>query len=61
VDCSGAEPSRLKEFEIPSQVALGALLSALWPQIDEAIVSIWARDASPTPARRTSTGLITWA
>ena len=42
-------------------VALGALLSALWPRIDEAIVWIWARDASPTPARRTSTGLITWA
>jgi hypothetical protein len=42
-------------------VALGALLSALWPRIDEAIVWIWPRDASPTPARRTSTGLITWA
>jgi transposase len=42
-------------------VALGALLGALWPRIDEAIVWIWARDASPTPARRTSTGLITWA
>ena len=40
---------------------LGALLSALWPRIDEAIVWIWARDASPTPARRTSTGLITWS
>jgi len=42
-------------------VVLGALLSALWPRIDEAIVWIWARDASPTPARRTSTGLITWS
>ena len=42
-------------------VALGALISALRPRLDEAIVWIWARDASPTPAPRTSTGLITWA
>lgn len=40
-------------------VAIGAFLSALWPRIDEAIVWIWAHDASPTPGRRTSTGLIT--
>jgi hypothetical protein len=29
-------------------------------RIDEEILWIWARDASPTPARRTSTGVITW-
>ena len=31
-------------------LALRALLSALWLRIDEAIVWVWARDASPTAA-----------
>jgi hypothetical protein len=60
-----SEPDRGPESWIDQRaerdVVLGALLSALWPRIDEAILWIWARDASPTPARRTSTGLITWS